>query len=134
MTALRMDGTTRPKRSDDTQALMRKLAREWFKAHPKCRIVFHWRRDEMTGVNRELLDSIRIADVRGKRVVFGVALNGGTQSSELSLDDLTSVDIGTGNLLIEFVAGPTCRIRASLTLAAYRLALESPPSWRAFFV
>jgi hypothetical protein len=104
MVALRMDGTPRPTR-DNPQALMRKLAREWFKAHPICRITFHWRRALLGAAEREMIDAVRTAEVRGNRVQFAVPLSGGIQRSEMPLDGLTSVDISTGNLVIEFGPG-----------------------------
>lgn len=56
-----------------------KIAKEWFRKHPKCVVADHWRWSELPQSSREFMGSTRTAEIRGNRVVFD---NG---HSELSL-------------------------------------------------
>jgi hypothetical protein len=74
----------------DTQALARKIAREWFKAHPRSVVLNHWREKE---INMEMMRLPRDATVRGNRVVFG------PHQSEMDLMGITSADATIGGQL-----------------------------------
>jgi len=67
----------------DAQALVRKIAREWFKSHPRSVVLNHWREKE---INMEMMRLPRDAIVRGNRVVFG------PNHSEMDLTGITSAD------------------------------------------
>lgn len=57
------------------------LAQQWFKAHPKMIIVFHWRADAVSAANREsMFNYPRTAKVRGRAVDFTTSIGGSTLS------------------------------------------------------
>ncbi len=81
----------------DIQALARKIAREWFKAHPRSVVLNHWREKE---INMEMLRLPRDATVRGNRVVFG------PHRSEMDLMGITAADaIENGQLTLRWAQG-----------------------------
>jgi hypothetical protein len=55
-----------------------KAAKEWFIAHPRSKVVYHRRWNDLPSASREVLETPREAKVIGRRVVF-------TPQSELSL-------------------------------------------------
>jgi len=85
------------------ETLMRRIARQWFTAHPSSVVMFHWRQDE---INMDMMRSPRTAKVIGQRVVFA------PHHSTLYLDGLTSADVSTGNLILEFGRGRAVEYRA----------------------
>lgn len=96
MGGLRMDGTPRPSRA---AALPAKLAKQWFAANPRNRVVFHWRWSELPQASKEAMAGARDSRVRGNDVIFSPHV------SVLSLTGIVSADISTGNLVIEFAPG-----------------------------
>ena len=80
------------------------IAKKWFKANPKNKVIFHHREKELSASSREVLfDTIRTVNIHGNRAVFS------PHQSSLSLPDLeweTMVDelIGThaGYVIVKY--------------------------------
>lgn len=107
MTALRMDGTVRPKR-DDAASLARKIIRTWFERNPCSVVSYHWRWDALPASSREALSMPRKTRVHPNRIVF-------EPQSEFTLKNVFGCNVtdegklqvyleGQGGVAIEYTA------------------------------
>ena len=76
------------------------IARKWFQAHPRNRVVYHWRWDELPPASRENMAGVREARIAGRAVVFE------PHRSEMSLANIQEATIkDDGNLYVAFAPG-----------------------------
>ena len=76
-----------------------KNARDWFKAHPVSKVIYHHRWDAMSAASRGMLALPRTARVSGQRVIFG------PHNSELSLKSDTDTSLVTPGGLLDIFDG-----------------------------
>jgi len=69
-----------------------KDARDWFKSHPDCKVIYHRRWDKLSPASQERLSLSRTVSLRGTRAVF-------SDGSELPLRTETNTSRSSGNLL-----------------------------------
>ena len=67
-------------------------AKDWFTAHPKCKVIYHRRMMELSAASKERLTMPRAVKIVGTRAVF-------SDSSELPLRTATDTSRSDGNLL-----------------------------------
>lgn len=72
-----------------------KIAKDWFKAHPRNVVSFHWRWNELGQPARDRLSTPRLATVASNRILFACRITG---QSELSLKGVTATLSADGEL------------------------------------
>lgn len=84
-----------------------KIAKEWFRSHPRTVVHAHWRMDKLSPASKERLAAPRSGAIVGHRVVF----DGGV--SELDLRNVDA-EVAGNFLMLAFPGGGSATYRGEV--------------------